>query len=72
MANLPDFGEITEIIQNKWGTFFSTKLDDGREQRRIPFNMMSLTDSGNHSDRFVLLEAYEARRKAQIERFCNK
>jgi hypothetical protein len=69
MANIEDFGEITEIIINKWGKFFSTKLEDGREQKKVPFIMMDFVDNGNGRTRFCTLEAYEARRKAQFEKY---
>ena len=29
-ANIPDFGTITEMYQDKWGQFITVELDDGR------------------------------------------
>jgi hypothetical protein len=37
-ANIPDFGTITEMYQDKWGRFITVKLDDGREFKRIYLN----------------------------------
>ena len=69
MANPEGFGEITELTQDKWGSFFSTKLDDGRKQKQVPLVMLDSVDTENCSTSFCTLEAYQTRRDKQIEAY---
>ena len=62
MANPEGFGEITEISKDKYGYWFSTKLEDGREQRHIPMDMMKEHDTGDGHTRFCTMDAYLKRR----------
>ena len=66
IANEEGFGKITELISNKWGEYFSTRLEDGREQKSVPLFMMSDFDTGNGSTRFCTLTAYQKRRQKMI------
>jgi len=75
MANAEGFGKITEVIRDKWGDFFSTKLEDGREQKRIPCIMLAEIDTDNGMTRFCTKEAYNKKRQEKIDkflRFANK
>jgi hypothetical protein len=63
MANVSDFGTITEIISDKWGNFFSGKLDDGRIQRRV-YLLMFQKGAGQ---RFKTMTQYNSERDASIK-----
>ena len=74
MANISDFGIITAIYQDKWGSFADGKLNDGREQKRLYVSMFSK----GPGQRFIPIEQYEEDRKEQTkiirefhDRYCN-
>lgn len=58
-ANIPDFGVILNIWADKWGEFFTGKLDDGRLQEGI--YLIAFNESPGQ--RFKTIEQYNSERQ---------
>lgn len=69
MANAEAFGEVTELLEDKWGSFFSAKMDDGREMNRVPMISLKDVDTGNGHTRFCTMTAYTERRATEMKAF---
>jgi hypothetical protein len=64
MANASDFGVITKITSDKWGTRFWGKLDDGREQKAVTI----LVFEKGVGQRFKTIEQYNQERAEQFKK----
>ena len=69
MANQSDFGVITGVESDRWGTHYNITLDDGREIKRLPQCAFSDEYKGHGGTRFVTKEAYYAFREKQTADF---
>jgi len=70
-ANVSDFGTITKLENDKWGSFFFGKLDDGREQKRIHL----IAFEKGVGQRFKTIEQYNQEREIafkRLEQFISK
>lgn len=67
MANNSGFGTITEAVRDKWGSFITIKMDDGRDINRLPLCAFSAEYLGHGGTRFVTIEAYNAYRQGLCE-----
>ena len=65
MANIEGTGTITAINNNKWGSNYIIKMDDGRT---LNVSSMGFSEkySGNGSTRFVTLKAFNDYRKKKL------
>ena len=67
IANSEGFGEVTEIKESKmWSDTIVITMDDERIFQISPI-MIDEVDTGNCSTKFCTIEAYEAKRKEQLE-----
>lgn len=62
-ANSSDFGIITELSKNKWGEFFSGKLDDGRIQKSVYL----LAFNKGPGQRFKTIDQYNEEREESLK-----
>jgi len=67
MANLPDFGRITDVIQDKWGMFYNIQLNDGREIKRFPAHLVKDRYQGHAGTRIVTKRAYLEYRQKMLD-----
>jgi hypothetical protein len=63
MANMEGFGEVTSVMNDRFGSYFSAVLEDGREINKLPAHMLSEEDTGNGMTRFCTLAAFNERRE---------
>jgi hypothetical protein len=68
MANQSDFGTITAIEKDRWGTHCQIVLDDGRELN-VSYHQFSPEYLGHGGTRFVTEAAYNKYRETQIAKF---
>lgn len=64
MANTSDFGEIVNIINDKWGLRYDVKLNDGRLFRAV----MHLGFDKGPGQRFKTIEQWQEERQESLKR----
>ena len=63
VANIEDFGHVSKLYSDRWGTWMTIRLDDGRT-----FQGISSNNFAGPGRRFMTEKEYEAVRKERIEK----